>query len=65
MQQGMHHTIDLMRVENELLDRKLRYHYLIADERLRQPRPTFLSQLVESFRSLFTPRSMTSERGGI
>jgi hypothetical protein len=64
MQHGMHNSIDLIRVESQLLDRELKYHYLIADDRLRQPRSGFIANLVGQFRSLLTPRPMlTQERG--
>jgi hypothetical protein len=64
MQHGMHNSIELMRVESQLLDRELKYHYLIADERLRNPRSTFLPNLIASFRALVAPRPMlTQERG--
>jgi hypothetical protein len=63
MQHGMHNSIELLRVESQLRDRDLKYHYLVADERLRNPRTTFMPNLIAGLRSLFTPRPMlTSEQ---
>lgn len=54
MHQGMPLSIELTRVESQLLDSALRHHYLIADERLRNRRPSRLAVLTETLRSLFT-----------
>ena len=65
MQHGMHNAIDLLQFENELRDRKLKYHYLVADERLRRSRPAVLPRLIEGMRSLFAPRPMLTQESGI
>ena len=65
MQQGMHNTMELLQVENKLLDRELRYHYLVADERARHPRPAPLNKLMESLRAFFAPRPMITQERGI
>ena len=65
MQQGMHNTIDLQRVEMELLNRALKYHYLVVDERLRNRQSGWLSNLSASFRALFAPRPVLREERGI
>ena len=63
MQHGMHNSIELLRVESQLRDRELKYHYLVADERVRNPRTTLVPNLIGGLRSLFTPRPMlTSEQ---
>ena len=65
MQHGMHNSMELLRVEGQLLDRELKYHYLIADERLRNPRSTFVPNLIANLRALFTPRPMLTQERGI
>lgn len=57
MQHGMHNAIELQRVESQLLDHELKYHYLVADQRARCPRTAFLPNLIASLRSLFVPRA--------
>ena len=49
MQHGMHNMIDMLKYENELRDRKLKYHHLVADERVRHPRTGFIANLAEQF----------------
>ena len=64
MQHGMHNTIELMKVENALIDQHLKYHYLIADERLRRPKPAILANFGQSIRAFLAPRQLiTHERG--
>lgn len=65
MQHGMHTSIELIKVESQLLDRELKYHYLVADERLHHPRTGFIANLVDQFRSLLTPRPMLTQERGI
>ena len=65
MQHGMHNSIELLKVESQLLDRELKYHYLIADERLRNPRSTFLPNVIANFRALFSSRPMLTQERGI
>jgi hypothetical protein len=65
MQHGMHNSIELLKVESQLLDRELKYHYLIADERLRNPRSTFVPNLIANLRALFSPRPMLTQERGI
>ena len=65
MQHGMHNTMDLLQVENKLLDRELKYHYLVAEERARHPRPAVLSKLMENLRTLFAPRPLITQERGI
>ena len=65
MQHGMHNSIELLRVESQLLDHELKYHYLVADERARQPRATFLPNLIDTLRSLFVPRESLTQEPGI
>jgi hypothetical protein len=65
MQHGLHNSIDLMRIESQLLDRELKYHYLVADERTRHPRTGFITNLVDQFRSLLIPRPMLTQERGI
>ena len=45
MQQGIHNTMDVQRVEMELRNRALKYHYLVVDDRLRNRQPGWLSNL--------------------
>jgi hypothetical protein len=61
----MHTTIELMMVESELLDQELKYHSLVADERVRNPRTGFIANLLDQFRSLLMPRPMLSQERGI
>jgi hypothetical protein len=65
MQQGMHNTIELQRVEMELRDRALKYHHLVVDDRLRNRQPNWLSHLSASFRALFAPRPVLREERGV
>lgn len=65
MQQAMHNSIELLRVERRLLDDELEYHYLVADERIRNPRPAFGSKLITTLRSLITLRPMLTQSRGI
>ncbi len=65
MQHGMHNSIELLKVESQLLDRELKYHYLIADERLRNPRSTFVPNLIANLRALFSSRPMLTQERGI
>ena len=65
MQHGMHNTIDLQHVEQELRNNGLKYHYLVVDARLRERRPTWLATLAASFRALFAPRSVLREERGV
>ena len=52
-------------VESQLLDRELKYHYLIADERLRKPAVHLRPNLIANFRALFAPRPMLTQERGI
>ena len=54
MQHGMHNSIELLKVESQLLDRELKYHYLIAD-RDAQPAVDLPPNLIANFRALCTP----------
>jgi hypothetical protein len=54
----MHNSMALLRVESQLRDRELKYHYLVADERVRNPRTTFVPNLIAALRSLLAPRPM-------
>ena len=65
MQHGMHNMIDMLKYENELRDRKLKYHHLVADERVRHPRTGFFANLAEQFRMLLAPRPMISQERGV
>lgn len=65
MQHGMHHSIEMIRVESRLVDQKLKYHYLVAEERMRQQRPGFIANLAEQFRLLLAPRPMISQERGV
>jgi hypothetical protein len=65
MQQGMHTTIDLQRVEMELRNDALKYHYLVADERLRNRQPGWLSNFSASLRALFASRPVMREERGV
>lgn len=62
---GLHNTIDLMRVESELRESGLKYHYLMVDARLRNRRPSWLSILSASLRALLAPRPVLREERGI
>ncbi len=61
MQHGLHNTIDLIQVERNLLDSELKYHYLVADPRVRRSRRLLRGSLFESFRSIFAPRPVLRE----
>lgn len=61
MYQGMPLSIELVKVENELLDHSLKYHYLIADERIRCRRPSRMAALGSSLRTLFTTQPRMRE----
>jgi len=65
MQHGMHNTIDLQRVEMELLNRGLKYHYLLVDVRLRNRQPSWLSHLPTSLRALLASRPVMREERGV
>jgi hypothetical protein len=65
MQHGMHNSMDLQRVEMELRNSALKYHYLVVENRLRNRQPGWLSNLTASFRSLFAPRPVLREERGI
>jgi hypothetical protein len=65
MPQGMHNTMDVQRVEMELRNRALKYHYLVVDDRLRNRQPGWLSNLTASFRSLLAPRPVLREERGV
>lgn len=55
MYQGMPLTTEIVRVEDELRNRSLRYHYLVVDERIRAPRPVRRWSLGPAIRSFFGP----------
>jgi hypothetical protein len=61
----MHTTIELMMVESTLLDQELKYHYLVADERVRNPRTGFIANLLDQFRSLLMGRPVVTQERGI
>jgi hypothetical protein len=65
MQHGMHNTFDLLQVENGLRDSELKYHYLVADPRVRRCRQSLLGSLSESLRSVFAPRPVMRENRGV
>jgi hypothetical protein len=65
MQQGTPLTIELMKVESELLDSSLKHYYLIADERIRNRRPSRLAALAESLRSHFSTQPVLREERGV
>jgi hypothetical protein len=65
MQHGMHNTIELQRVELELRESALKYHYLVVDDRLRNRQPRRLSNLSASFRAFFAPRPILREEHGV
>ena len=65
MQQGMHTTIDLQRVEMELRERELKRHHLLVDAGLRNRQPSRLSNLSASFRALFASRPVMREERGV
>ncbi len=65
MQHGLHNSIDLQRVEMELRDSALKYHYLVVEDRLRNRQPSWLSNLSASFRALFAPRPVLREERGV
>jgi hypothetical protein len=65
MQQGTPLTIELVKVESELLNSSLKHHYLIADERMRNRRPSRFATLGESLRTLFSPRLALREERSV
>jgi hypothetical protein len=65
MQHGMHNAMELLQVENKLLDRELKYHYLVAEERARHPRPAVMSKLLENLRAFFAQRPLITQEQGI
>jgi hypothetical protein len=65
MLQGMHNAIELQRVEHELLDSALKYHYLVVDAQLRERQSSRLANLTASFRALFAPRPVMREERGV
>ena len=65
MQHGLHNSTDLQRVEMELRDSALKYHYLVVEERLRNRQPSWLSNLSASLRALFAPRPVLREERGV
>ncbi len=65
MQYGMHPAIELQRVERELRDNALKYHYLVVDARLRNRQLTWLSSLTASLRALLAPRPVLREERGV
>jgi hypothetical protein len=65
MLNGMHNTIDLQRVEMDVRNNALKYHYLLVEDQLRNRQPGWLSNLSASFRSLFAPRPVMCEEHGV
>jgi hypothetical protein len=65
MQHGMHNTFDLVKVERDLQDSALKYHYLVADPRVRESRLSRRNRLSDSLRSVFAPRSVMREERGV
>ena len=65
MQHGMHNTFDLVKVERDLQDSALKYHYLVADPRVRQWRRSLRGSLSGSLRSVFAPRPVLREKRGV
>ena len=65
MQHGMHNALDLMKVERTLRDSELRFHYLVADPRVRGGRHSLRGSLSESLRSLFSTRPVMREECGV
>ena len=65
MQYGMHPVIELQRVETELRENALKYHYLVVDARLRNRQPPWLSGLTASLRALIAPRPVLREERGV
>lgn len=61
MQHGLHNTIDLIQVERSLRDSELKYHYLVADPRVRRSRRLLRGSLFESLRSVIAPRPVLRE----
>ena len=65
MQHGLHNTLDLLQVERGLRDNELKYHYLVADPRVRESRLSRRNRLSDSLRSVFAPRSVMREERGV
>jgi|SwirhirootsSR2_FD_contig_71_447621_length_385_multi_4_in_0_out_0_1 hypothetical protein len=65
MQHGLHNTLDLLQVERGLRDNELKYHYLVADPRVRQWRRSLRGSLSGSLRSVFAPRPVLREKRGV
>ena len=65
MQHGMHNVVDLMRIESTIRDNELKYHYLVADPRVRSWRHSLLGKLSESLRSVFSTRPVMREERGV
>lgn len=64
MQHGMHNTIQMVKVQQDLMDQQLKYHYLVADHKVRQLRKNDGAGFIATMRSLFAPRpALTQERG--
>ncbi len=65
MKFGMHPAIELQRVERDLRDNTLKYHYLVVDARLRNRLLTWLWSLTASLRALLAPRPFLREERGV
>lgn len=65
MQHGLHNTLDLLHVERSLSDSELKYHYLVADPRVRRSRRLLSGSLPDSLRSVFAPRPVMREKRGV
>ena len=65
MQHGMNNAIDLLRIERELLDRELKHHHLISENRLRHPHPSLMARLAAHVRFQSTPKRAISLEHGI
>lgn len=65
MQQCIHSSIELIQVQQDLLDRQLKYHYLVADPNVRKPRRMSRTGFISSVRSFFAPRAVLSQDRGV
>lgn len=61
MQHGIHNSIELVRVERELLDRQLKHHHIIAQQKLSAPKRSWFGQRAASIRSLLTAHPVLRE----